>query len=234
RQTFAGFLVRPDREPGAWPGLYEDFLQATAPEARRSHGVYFTPSALVGAQVRMVETVLRERFASKEGFADPRVLVVDPATGSGAYPLAVLERVGSRHVNMRLLETMPGAAALARARGLSVVEADALACDIPLDSPIVVCLGNPPYRRRASRSAERAALQDFVDGHSGVHRKNLYNDYVYFWRWALRVVFERRRGAGIVCFVTASSYLRGPAFVGMRRLLRQTLDELWLVDLEGD
>jgi Type ISP C-terminal specificity domain len=47
-------------------------------------------------------------------------------------------------------------------------------------------------------------------------------------------VFEQRRGPGIVSFVTASSYLRGPGFAGMRRLLRRILDELWILDLEGD
>src|SRR5207302_6051675 len=60
------------------------------------------------------------------------------------------------------------------------------------------------------------------------------NDYVYFWRWALGATFEARSGPGIVCFVTAASYLRGPAFDGMRRTLRRLVDELWLLDLEGD
>jgi hypothetical protein len=37
-----------------------------------------------------------------------------------------------------------------------------------------------------------------------------------------------------VCFVTAASYLRGPAFDGLRRSLCEILHELWVVDLEGD
>jgi hypothetical protein len=69
---------------------------------------------------------------------------------------------------------------------------------------------------------------------AGVHLKNLYNDYVYFWRWALWKVFETVRGPGIVSFITASSYLRGPGFVGMRQVMRQTFDDLWIIDLEGD
>ena len=66
------------------------------------------------------------------------------------------------------------------------------------------------------------------------HLKNLYNDYVYFWRWALWKVFERKEGPGVISFITASSYLRGPGFVGMREAMRRTFDELWIVDLEGD
>ncbi len=35
-------------------------------------------------------------------------------------------------------------------------------------------------------------------------------------------------------FITASSYLRGPGFAGMREVMRQTFDEMWIIDLEGD
>jgi hypothetical protein len=96
-----------------------------------------------------------------------------------------------------------------------------------------VILGNPPDRRRTSDNAARALLDGFVSG-EGIHRKNLYNDYVYFWRWALRVACDARRGAAVVCFVTAAAYIRGPAFGGLRQKLRQSLDDLWLIDLEGD
>ena len=80
-------------------------------------------------------------------------------------------------------------------------------------------------------------LQDFLKplatGGLGLHAKNLYNDYVYFWRWALWKVFESKPGPGIISFITASSYLRGPGFTGMREVMRRTFDELWIIDLEG-
>src|SRR5690606_29832130 len=65
------------------------------------------------------------------------------------------------------------------------------------------------------------------------HIASLYNDYVYFWRWAIWKVFESTGGAGIVSFITASSYLNGPGFMGMREVMRRTFDELWIVDLGG-
>lgn len=37
-----------------------------------------------------------------------------------------------------------------------------------------------------------------------------------------------------MCFITASSYLRGPGFVGMRQAMRETFDELWILDFEGE
>ena len=192
--------------------------------------MYFTPREVVGTQVRLVEHVLRQRLGCARGFGDPGVLVVDPACGAGAYPLAVQALAGD--ARLRLWEALPGAAAVARARGLAVIEGDALGAHVSEEAECLVVIGNPPYRRGVRN--EGVSLEDFRDGASGVHRKNLYNDYVYFWRWALRAAFEARRGSGIVCFVTAASYLRGPAFAGMRRELRRVLDELWLIDLEGD
>jgi hypothetical protein len=47
-------------------------------------------------------------------------------------------------------------------------------------------------------------------------------------------VFENKGGTGIVSFITAASYLRGPGFAGMRQVMRETFDELWIIDLEGD
>jgi hypothetical protein len=34
--------------------------------------------------------------------------------------------------------------------------------------------------------------------------------------------------------ITASSDLRGPGFAGMRQKLRESFDDLWILDLEGD
>lgn len=127
--------------------------------------------------------------------------------------------------------------------------------------PVLVCIGNPPYDRQNIEEADRgkvkrkggwvrngdeqpggkrtrAIFDDFTEPLEalglGVHAKNLYNDYVYFWRWALWKVFEHQPGYGIVSFITASSYLRGPGFAGMRQVMRATFDELWIIDLEGD
>ena len=127
------------------------------------------------------------------------------------------------------------------------------------EGDILICIGNPPYGRHASaeqrggwvrygdddngnsnshKQGEPPILEDFLkpareSGHGG-DLPSLYNDYVYFWRWALWRLFERQECGGIVSFITASSYLRGPGFVGMREVMRQTFDELWILDLEGD
>jgi predicted helicase len=63
--------------------------------------------------------------------------------------------------------------------------------------------------------------------------RNVGDASAYFWRWALWKVLEQNNSPGIVSFITASSYLVGPAFVGMRKMMRTLFDELWLIDLEG-
>jgi len=239
RRTFEECFAGAHDEACAWPELYQDFLDAFDPALRRSRGVYYTPAELVGAQVRLVDHVLRDGLGCPAGFADERVLIVDPCAGSGAYPLAILDLVGEAAApgivpRMRLFETLPGAACAARAAGLVIEERDVLSACEAFEAPIVVCLGNPPYRRQRGDAETQTNLGGLHSNTPGVHLKNLHNAYVYFWRWALRHVFEARAGAGVVCFVTAASYLRGPAFTGLRCKLRQLLDDLWIVDLEGD
>ena len=121
--------------------------------------------------------------------------------------------------------------------------------------PVFVCMGNPPYFREEGEERNRGKwvregdpnvpdetpiLDDFLrparEAEAGVHLKNLYNLYVYFWRWTLWKMFENPHAArtGIVSFITASSYLRGPGFGGMRQKMREAFDEIWILDLEGD
>lgn len=84
----------------------------------------------------------------------------------------------------------------------------------------------------------RPIFADFTEPASkagaGVHIKNLYNDYVYFWRWALWRLFEQQRGGGIITFITASSYLGGPGFVGVREMMRREFEEIYIFNLDGD
>ena len=91
---------------------------------------------------------------------------------------------------------------------------------------------------RQEEQGEGPIFSDFTkpatDAGAGVHIKNLYNDYVYFWRWALWRLFEQQQCGGIVSFITASSYLAGPGFIGMRESMRRTFDDLWIIDLGGD
>ncbi len=317
-------------KPDLWLYFYEDFLAAYDPTLRRDYGVYYTPREVVELQVRLASELLENRFGKKLGFADDGVVFLDPAVGTGTYPVAaikhglakvakrsgkpaVITRAKQMAENMYGFEVLVGPYAVAHLRLTQALEGainDSKAAGEPeekldkrlniyladtLESPnsappggldlthraltqeheaarkvkngddILVCLGNPPYDRQTIEEGDtttqrkggwvrfgdqvkggakqddqgsRAIFKDFTDpvtkAGAGVHIKNLYNDYVYFWRWALWRLFEQQKCGGIVTFITASSYLAGPGFVGVREVMRRTFDELWIIDLGGD
>ena len=298
-----------------WLYFYEQFLSAYDPKLRKDRGVYYTPVEVVRAQVTLAGELLRTRFGKPLAFADDDVVVLDPAVGTGTYPLAVLDHASKavqqrfgpgavagklRNLAERLyaFEVLVGPYSVAHLRlsqslrnaGVTdkapkvyltdtlespnhppqftasllqaqLTEERKRAQDVKKDVRVFVCLGNPPYDREEQDPNEatgkrkggwvrygdeeqegivsaNSILEDFLaparEAGAGVHLKNLYNDYVYFWRWALWKVLDSTGEAGVVTFITASSYLRGPGFAGMRQKMREAFDELWIIDLEGD
>ena len=121
---------------------------------------------------------------------------------------------------------------------------------IKREQPITVVIGNPPYKVKAKglggwvegegrAKGSYAPLDDWQPPKAwglGVHAKHLRNLYVYFWRWAARKVFEKVPGqaqggeSGVVAFITAAGFLSGPGFERMRQSLRQSCNEIWVID----
>ncbi|WP_328854374.1 N-6 DNA methylase [Microbispora hainanensis] len=125
---------------------------------------------------------------------------------------------------------------------------------IKRETPIVVVIGNPPYLERARQQDPapwierrrdpgyltdlrfRPSLDEFrLPEHSRLAYK-LANTATYFWRWATWKVFDANpeHPAGIVAFITTSAYLSTEAFAGMRKYLRETTDEGWIIDLSPE
>jgi hypothetical protein len=93
--------------------FYETFLHAYDAKLREVRGVYFTPEPVVSYIVSSVDELLRERFELSSGLADttaipyatedgevednddagPRVLILDPACGTGTFLYAVVDRI---------------------------------------------------------------------------------------------------------------------------------------------
>jgi len=115
---------------------------------------------------------------------------------------------------------------------------------VKADEPVVVVLGNPPYRERAKGHGgfiehgapnshwEIAPLEEFREPGNGRAEYVLSNLYVYFWRWATWKVFDAHPAHpdGVICFITTSGYLKGPGFAGMRRYMREHASEAWIID----
>jgi len=304
-------VATPDRRGDPWLRFYEDFLAVYDPDERRQAGVYYTPVDAVGAMTAMTEHLLVNRFGKRLGFGEASVVTLDPAAGTGTFPLSAIDRAITRAKgrgaagpqqaaanlahNLFAFELLPGPYSVAHlrlSRRLSEVAKTSLQAQVvltdTLESPetpsrtleswgdaqvlaeeqdranrvkleqhVTVVIGNPPYRRverdlkgRGSggwvidgkvpgRSADKSLFDDILDVAKEntifSHHASLYNLYVYFWRWAIWKAFEAHgEGPGVVAFITASSWLHGPGFVGLRQLARETADEIWAIDLGGD
>jgi len=93
--------------------FYETFLAAYDPKLREARGVYYTPEPVVSYIVRSVDHILKTRFGCEQGLADtsickyqredrngkqvkdttPRVLILDPACGTGTFLYAVVDLI---------------------------------------------------------------------------------------------------------------------------------------------
>ena len=98
-----------------WLYFYEDFLAAYDPKLRKDAGAYYTPVEVVRAQVRLIDDLLTNRLGKALGFADPGVITLDPAAGTGTYLLGVIDHALAKVEAEQGKGAVPGkATALAR------------------------------------------------------------------------------------------------------------------------
>lgn len=293
--------------------LYEHFLSIYNPEQRKKTGSYYTPVEVVDQMVRLVDDALRTYLGKEHGLASEGVSVIDPAMGTGTYPLSVMHKVAkteslapaarTRALNrlaknlygfelqsgpfsvaeLRLNQTLKELGAEVPKDGLNLYVADTLhdpysrakpmsgntlrllsqlsnkATRVKREVPIQVCIGNPPYKDKAQgmggwvesghrykkkdkKEKNSPILDDFRASSMGGYERVLKNLYIYFWRWAFWKVFEdsfrviesesdNSQHAGVVCFITPSSYLNGPGFAGMREYIRRVSSRGWIINV---
>lgn len=76
--------------------FYEDFLAAYKPQMRERRGVYYTPEPVVSYMVRSVDILVKEKFNKPLGLADPEVMILDPACGTGTFLLWICQLIHQR------------------------------------------------------------------------------------------------------------------------------------------
>jgi len=191
-------------EGDLWLYFYEDFLGAYDSKMKKDRGVYYTPVAVVQAQVCLIDELLASKFGAEDSFADSKVVTLDPACGTGTYVLAALRhaldkieaakgqgmRVNAATIaatNLHAFEILVGPYSVAHLRltqqiiaensavpadGVHVYLTDTLesphavppqhlpltyknlgeehkrAQKVKAETPVLVCLGNPPYDRQ--------------------------------------------------------------------------------------
>lgn len=111
--------------------FYEPFLEAFDPDLRKEMGVWYTPPEIVQYQVARVDLALREELGIPDGLADPRVFVLDPCCGTGAYLVEVLQRI------VHTIKEEKGEGALAELAAKKAVQERVFGFEI-LPAPFVV------------------------------------------------------------------------------------------------
>ena len=127
-----------------------------------------------------------------------------------------------------------------------VAERAAADC-VKRDVPILVIMGNPPYKRLRTGELARLVGTDMNARWEDLKRPvreaghgrslNAFPDlYVAFYRWALWRLFEAEgaEGRGILAFVTNRNFLTGRGFGGLRKMLRERFDRIRIIDFRGD
>jgi len=111
--------------------FYETFLAAYDPKLRESRGVYYTPEPVVSYIVRSVDHLLKTHFGCPSGLADrttveyereeknggkakrvkvtsPRVLILDPACGTGTFLYSVVDQIRTDFIRQGNAGMWPG------------------------------------------------------------------------------------------------------------------------------
>ena len=97
--------------------FYESFLAEYDPKLREKRGVYYTPEPVVSYITRSVDHILKTRFNCQDGLADTskityelengekekahKVLILDPACGTGTFLYAVVDMIRDQFMQRR-------------------------------------------------------------------------------------------------------------------------------------
>jgi predicted helicase len=81
--------------------FYETFLAHYNPRMRQRRGVYYTPEPVVSYIVRSIDHLLKTRFDRPMGLADEKVMILDPACGTGTFLYFVIQEIHDTVVRKR-------------------------------------------------------------------------------------------------------------------------------------
>ena len=277
--------------------FYETFLAEYAPQRRVDRGVYYTPPQVISYIVRSVDRLLKKQLNKPDGLADDNTLILDPATGTGGFLLAVLDHIceyvtttygtgdWNRYINAQLVKRLfgfellvapytiahlklslflqtQGWQATERLRiyltntleepiereqrlpfaGFISDEANA-AVSVKRDEPLLVILGNPPYKRHSANPSRDNGnltfigelIEDYkqVDGQplDESTSKALQDDYVKFIRWAQWRI--DKNGEGVIGYIVNNNFLDASTVRGMRQNLLNSFNDIYLLNLHG-
>lgn len=214
-------------------------IEHSAQQAADTDGPGVVPQAITGLARRLIG------FEMQMGpYAVAEMRAADLLKRHGATPpegglrMYVTNTLDDPHIEATQIATTYEPIARSRRR----------ANEVKARTPVTVVIGNPPYRERAdgeggwvesgnpNAAGSTAPLDRFRLEGNGRLEYVLKNLYVYFWAWATWKVFDAHEADrhGVVAFITTAGYLKGPGFKGMRRYLRRTCSEGWIIDVSPE
>ena len=109
------------------------------------------------------------------------------------------------------------------------------------ETPMFVVIGNPPYnvgqvnendnnKNRKYETMDARVKDTYAKASTATNKNALADPYIKAIRWAS----DRIGDEGVVAFVTNNSFLDGVAFDGMRKLLADDFDVIYILDLSGN
>ena len=277
--------------------FYETFLAEYDPQRRVDRGVYYTPPQVISYIVRSVDSLLKTALNRPDGLAADDTLILDPATGTGGFLLAVLDHIHgyvtetygagewTQYINAQLVKRIFGFELLVapytiahlklslflQAHGWladerlgiyltnTLEQPDEMQPSIPFagfisdeanaalsvkrDEPILVVLGNPPYKRHSANPDRENGnltfignlIEDYMPVDSAPldkgNLKALQDDYVKFIRWAQWRI--DKNGEGIVGYIVNNNFLDASTARGMRQSLLNSFNTIYLFNLHG-
>ena len=117
------------------------------------------------------------------------------------------------------------------------------ALSVKRDEPLLVILGNPPYKRHSANPSREGGkltfIGELIEDYKQVDSeplneatpKALQDDYVKFIRWAQWKI--DRNGEGIIGYIVNHNFLDAPTVRGMRQRLLESFNAIYLLNLHG-
>ena len=111
---------------------------------------------------------------------------------------------------------------------------------IKRDNPVMVVIGNPPYRAESANKGQwiMELIEDYKKEPNSKDKLNERNpkwinaDYVKFIKYGQ--FFIEKNGEGVLAFINPHAYLDSSTYRGMRWNLLKTFDKIYIIDLHGN
>ncbi|WP_047548518.1 type ISP restriction/modification enzyme [Psychroserpens sp. Hel_I_66] len=109
---------------------------------------------------------------------------------------------------------------------------------IKRDTPVMCIIGNPPYSGVSSNNG--IWITDLIDKYKKEpdgsklkeqNSKYLNDDYVKFIRYSEFLI--NKNGEGVLAFISNNGYIDNPTFRGMRAVLAESFNDIYIIDLHG-